>query len=112
MAVTLGTAMLGCSTTITSSGDGGSTASAGGSTSTADPTTTTSDNGTGGTGGTAMSTTASTGGIADTKCGKLMGHWNAYKKCCDSVNWDFAQGCEAWGPPMPPAMDWIAEEVA
>jgi hypothetical protein len=30
--------------------------------------------------------------------------------CCAAVHWDVAKGCEAWGPPVPPA--WRASEVA
>src|SRR4051812_8463452 len=24
--------------------------------------------------------------------------------CCEATGWDFACGCDPWGPPMPPAM--------
>lgn len=27
-----------------------------------------------------------------------------YGLCCDENGWSFEAGCQAWGPPMPPAM--------
>jgi hypothetical protein len=31
--------------------------------------------------------------------------WARYAACCDAVGWDFNQGCMAWGPPVPPALE-------
>jgi hypothetical protein len=125
MAVTLGTAMLGCGTTVTDpgrrGGDGGSTsADGGGATTPTDPIASTataggsdaSAGGASGTGGAAQASSSSTGGVDAKKCDMTAMTPDAYTKCCQSVNWDFNQGCEAWGPPMPPSMDWRPEEVA
>jgi hypothetical protein len=30
--------------------------------------------------------------------------WEAYSACCEAIGWDWSRGCEAWGPPAPPAM--------
>jgi len=30
--------------------------------------------------------------------------WRIYQACCEAVNWDWDKGCQAWGPPAPPAM--------
>ncbi len=122
MAVTLGTAMLGCGTTVTDPGghgDGGAPAAGGGGASASiDPSASTSTAGGSGLGGSdaaggggAAQASTSSGGTAATKCGPLRTHWKAYEKCCDAVNWDYAQGCEAWGPPMPPSIDWVAQGV-
>ena len=27
----------------------------------------------------------------------------AYLECCEAIEWDWDQGCAAWGPPAPPA---------
>lgn len=29
----------------------------------------------------------------------------AYIACCEAVQWDFARGCEAWGPFVPPSLE-------
>ncbi|WP_044238065.1 hypothetical protein [Chondromyces apiculatus] len=46
------------------------------------------------------------GSVADagTTCGNPTEDWEAYRACCDQVNWDWEAGCEAWGPPVPPEM--------
>jgi hypothetical protein len=31
--------------------------------------------------------------------------WARYQACCEAVGWDWNQGCMAWGPPVPPAME-------
>src|SRR4051812_26395411 len=28
--------------------------------------------------------------------------------CCDAIQWEFSKGCEAWGPPAPPAWRAVA----
>lgn len=126
MAVTLGTAMLGCGTTVTGSkgqGEGGSASANGGASaastgaiaSTSTSTAGGADSGTGGdsgSGGAAQASTSGSGGAPAAKCDRTTMDSDAYVKCCDSVNWDLNQGCEAWGPPMPPSMDWRPEEVA
>ncbi len=124
MAVTLGTAMLGCGTTVSGpagQGDGGSASANGGGTTTptgaiASSSTTggavSGSGGDSGSGGAAQASTTGSGGAPAAKCSLSSMTPDAYTKCCESVHWDFNQGCEAWGPPMPPSMDWRAEEVA
>ncbi|MCK6548410.1 hypothetical protein L6R52_21360 [Myxococcota bacterium] len=31
--------------------------------------------------------------------------WERYVACCTEVGWDWNQGCMAWGPPVPPALE-------
>jgi len=53
--------------------------------------------GTGGVGG----ALADAGTDAPTQCDRTSPDYTA---CCDANHWSPSAGCEAWGPPMPPAM--------
>ncbi|HEY4116657.1 MAG TPA: hypothetical protein VGM56_02325 [Byssovorax sp.] len=120
-AVTFGVAMIGCAGTVIDSGDGTDSQSEKGTTTgehvrVPPPRGTSSGDASGG-GETTATTTASSGsgagGHAGVDCSALRGDPdpNAYSECCDAVDWDIHAGCEAWGPPMPPSMDWQPAEV-
>jgi len=40
----------------------------------------------------------------DPRCDRDAGT-EAYVACCEAVQWDFARGCEAWGPFVPPSLE-------
>jgi len=133
MAVTLSVVALGCATTVdepnrrtkaSTEARADTTGSAGGSdtTGSAGGSDTTGSAGGSDTTGSAGGQVASTGGAGgagggsgQVDCRALSNggqDWDAYTKCCDAQNWDFKAGCEAWGPPMPPSMEWMPTGVA
>ena len=97
--------------TASSSSSGGAGGAGGG-------TSTIAVGGAGGAGGQAATSTVASagGGNATPLCDAVSDNkqnWPAYVQCCEQVNWSEAAGCEAWGPPMPPPMDWTPQmEVA
>jgi hypothetical protein len=113
MAATLGVAMLGCGASVVVDVDEGGGGGGGeDATIAADASaTSTSSAAAGGAGG-----TLELGPIVITKkcviAGETEADYQAYVDCCDAVQWNANAGCQAWGPPMPPSMDWRGAEVA
>ena len=117
-AVTFGVAMIGCAGSVVDTGDGSDSQADEGATTgehvrlPPPPATSSGDSSEGGgSASTTASTASGAGGHAGVNCMSLEPDWQAYSKCCNDVDWDFNAGCEAWGPPMPPSMDWQPAEV-
>lgn len=113
MAATLGVAMLGCGASVTVDVEAGAGGGAEDATAASDASTASSaaSGGAGGAGGGLELGPI----VVMKKCvigGETEADYEAYVACCDAAQWDTNAGCQAWGPPMPPAFDGRAEEAA